>query len=119
MEQQFNPYVLRRKPNSFEFVGLSLSIASILSSGTFYFSFIFGGLAILFALLSRGDKMQFSPRAKWSIIFAIIGIILAIVLFVVGLHMLLEEYGNIENILRYYSEISGVDFEEEFGILFE
>ena len=63
--------------------------------------------------------MNFSPRAKRALIFAVAAIIVATVLFVGSLLFLLEEYGSIEGILREGSEMMGLDFEKEFGYLFE
>ena len=140
MEQNFNPYTtppegglpndfqsngapqFRRviiKPNYFELFSLGFAIASLLSCTVIYTAYMFAGLAILFAVLSRGAQMKFSPRAKKSILIGIGGIILATVIFVASFLFLLEEYGSLEGILRAGSEQMGIDFEEEFGILFE
>lgn len=140
MEQNFNPYTtppeeglpnhpqmngtppLRRvniKPNYFELFAFGFAIASIISCTVIYTAYLFGGLAILFALLSRGAQMNFTPKAKKSLIIGILGILLATVLFVASFLYLLQEYGSLENILRTGSERMGIDFEEEFGILFQ
>lgn len=140
MDQNFNPYTtppeggmqnnfhmhetppFRQvivKPNYFEFVAFGLAIASLFSCTVIYTAYIFAGLAILFALLSRGAQMKMSTKAKWSIVLGIAGIILATVLFVGSVLYLLEEFGSFEGILRYYSEVAGVDFEEAFGDLFQ
>lgn len=133
MEQNYNPYTnpteggmpnqfrqqIIIKPNYFEFAALGLAIASVFSCTVIYTAYIFGGLAILFALLSRGAQMKMSKRARWSLIIGIAGIVLATALFVIAFFYLLEEYGSLEGILRYGSETMGIDFEEEFGPLFE
>lgn len=109
----------RIKPNYFEFFSLGFAVASIFSCTMIYTAYMFAGLAILFALLSRGAQMTFRPRAKWAIIIGIAGIILSTVLFVASFLFLLEQYGSIEGILREGSEMMGIDFEKEFGYLFE
>ena len=140
MEQNFNPYTnpplgglpnhpqmnstppLRRviiKPNYFEMFAFVFAIASIISCTVIYTAYIFGGLAILFALLSRGAQMKFSPKAKRALLVGIFGIVLATVIFVASFLFLLNEYGSIEGILRAGSEMLGIDFEKEFGSLFE
>lgn len=140
MEQNFNPYTtppeeglpnhpqmngtppLRRvniKPNYFELFAFGFAIASIISCAVIYTAYLFGGLAILFALLSRGAQMNFTPKAKKSLIIGVFGILLATVLFTASFLYLLQEYGSLENILRTGSEMMGIDFEEEFGILFQ
>ena len=131
MDNNFNPYItpqeggtppLRRvitKPNYFELFSFAFAIASLISCTIIYTAYIFGGLAILFALLSRGAQMKFSPRAKISLLLGISGIVLATILFTVSFLFLLHEYGSLEGILRAGSEMMGIDFEEEFGILFQ
>ena len=147
MEQNFNPYTnppegglpnqpqmqgtppLRRviiKPNYFELFSFGFAIASLISCTVIYTAYLFAGLAILFAglailfaLLSRGAQMKFSPKAKKSILIGICGIVLATVIFVGSFLYLLEEYGSLEGILRAGSEMMDLDFEKEFGHLFE
>ena len=140
MDNNFNPYTnppegglpndfqpngtppIRRiilKPNYFELFAMGFAIASLISCTVIYTAYMFAGLAILFALLSRGAQMKFSPRAKKSMIIGIAGIILATVIFVASFMYLMEEYGNLEGILRAGSEQMGIDFEKEFGDLFQ
>ncbi|MBP3676991.1 MAG: hypothetical protein J6I97_01445 [Agathobacter sp.] len=140
MDNNFNPYTnppegglpndfhakgtppIRRiilKPNYFELFAMGFAIASLISCTVIYTAYMFAGLAILFALLSRGAQMKFSPRAKKSMIIGIAGIILATVIFVASFMYLMEEYGSLEGILRAGSEQMGIDFEKEFGDLFQ
>ena len=140
MEQNYNPYTnppeggmpnqfsknhkppfqnTYQKPNYFEIFSFGFAIASLFSCTIIYTAYMFGGLAILFALLSRGAQMKMSKRAKWSTLIGIAGIVLSTVLFVATFLYLLEEYGSLEGILREGSEIMGIDFEEEFGELFQ
>ena len=107
------------KPNYFEMFAFGLAIASIFSCTVIYSAIIFAGLSILFALLSRGSQMAFSARAKKSIFISVAVILLATVIFVGTFLFLLEEYGSLEGILRAGSEMMGLDFEAEFGHLFE
>ena len=132
MEPNYNPYTSpdnfgemnhfqknRIKPNYFEFVAFGLAIASLFSCTVIYTAYLFGGLAILFALLSRGAQMNFSRKSKLSLILGIGGIVLSTILFIATFFYLLEEYGSVEAILREGSDMLGIDFEEEFGILFQ
>ena len=107
------------KPNYFEFFAHAFAVASLFSCTVIYVAYVFAGLAILFALLSRGAQMKFSPRAKRALIFAVAAIVASTVLFAGSFLLLLEEYGSIEGILREGSEMMGIDFEKEFGYLFE
>lgn len=107
------------KLNFFERFAFGFAIASLFSCLMIYTAYMFGGLAILFALLSRGSQMTFSPRAKKSILIGVVGILLATVIFVGSFYILWQEYGSLEGILRAGSEMMGLDFETEFGHLFE
>ena len=140
MEQQFNPYTpppegrvpndfkqnetppvrqIVKKPNSFEIFAFGFAIASLFTCTIFYIAYVFAGLAILFALLSRGAQMNLSPKAKKSLFLGILGIVLATVIFISTFVYLLNEFGSIEGILREGSEMLGIDFEKEFGNLFQ
>ena len=120
---QFPPYgqpPLRTiKPvNPFEKAAGIFAIASILSCLTFYGGYIFGALAILFASLSRGNQINFSSKAKRSLLIGITAIILTTVIFGVSLYIMLQEFGSLEGIVREYCRLTGYDFETYFGDLF-
>lgn len=78
-----------------------------------------GAMAILFALLSRGGQMKMSSKAKLGLILGICAIVLSTVITIAAIYIVLEEFGSFENILRNYCDMYGLDFEQEFGILFE
>ena len=108
-----------KKTNYFEIFAFTFAVASIISCTVIYTAYLFGGLAILFALLSRGAQKKLSPKAKKSTLIGVGGIILSTIIFVASFLFLLKEYGSIEGILRAGSEMIGIDFEEEFGNLFK
>ena len=107
------------KLNMFEAASMALGIGAILSCTCFYGAYIMGALAILFALLSRGGQMKMSSKAKLGLILGIGAIILTTVVTIGAFFIALEEYGSIEGILREGSQMMGIDFEKEFGYLFE
>ena len=107
------------KLNMFEAASMFFGIGAIVSCTCFYGAYIMGALAILFALLSRGGQMKMSSKAKLGLILGIGAIILTTVVTIGAFFIALEEYGSIENMLREYCQMYGLDFEEEFGILFE
>lgn len=140
MEQNFNPYTnptegglpkepqpngtppfprVILKPNYFELFAFGFAMASLFSCTFIYTAYIFAGLAILFAILSRGPQMKLSSKSKWSILLGIAGIVLSTVLLVGTFLYLLDQHGSLEGVLRYLSESAGLDFEKEFGSLFE
>lgn len=112
MEQNF------KRVNFFEAASWALAIAAVFSCLFFYVSYILGALAIVFALLSRGAQMKMSPKAKLGLAIGIFAIILTTVLTVGAVYIAIEEYGSIENILREYCNMYGLNFEEMYGDMF-
>lgn len=117
-QHNFQPKPRVIKLNMFEAASIILAIGAILSCAVFYGAYILGALAILFALLSRGYQMKMSSKAKLGLILGIAAIILSTVLTIGSLYIAIEEFGSIENALREYCQMFGLDFEQEFGPLF-
>lgn len=126
MEQEFNTYnqqsfrPMQANPkNGFETSSMILGICALVSCSCFYGAIPLGALSILFALFSRGGQMKMSPKAKLGLFLGIAAILLTIAVTIGALYITLEEYGSFENILREYCTMYGLDFETEFGALFQ
>ena len=115
----FQPQPRIIKLNLFEAASMILAIGALISSLFIYGAYLMGALAILFALLSRGDQMKMSSKAKFGLIVGIIAIVLSTVLTIGSIYIAIEEFGSIENALREYCNMFGLDFEQEFGPLFQ
>lgn len=107
------------KLNLFEAASMVLSIGALVSCTCFYGAYIMGALAILFALLSKGGQMKMSSKARFGLIAGIAAIVLTTVVTIGSVYIAIEEFGSIENVLREYCRMYGLDFEKEFGHLFE
>lgn len=127
MEQNYNPFentqTFRQLPNitkknTFATASVCLSVGAIISCSFFYCAYPLGALAILFALLSRGDQMHMNTKAKWGFFLGIAAIFLSTVITIGAVCIVLGEYGSFENALMEYCQLYGLDFETEFGILF-
>ena len=125
MEHDFNPYETEsfrprpRKPiNYFETAAWICAGGALFCSLFFYVSYVLGALAIVFALLSRGGQMQFSKKAKMALIVGIFAILLSTVLTIAAVYITIEEFGSLENVLREYCMMYGLDFEELYGDMF-
>lgn len=105
--------------NMFEAASIVLAIGALVSCTCFYGAYIMGALAILFALLSRGGQMKMSSKAEFGLIVGIAAIVLTTIVTIGAVYIAIEEFGSIENVLREYCEMYGLDFEQEFGNLFE
>ena len=113
------PYGIYKKPNYMETAALVLGVLSIVTCSCIYGAFIFGGLAIVLALLSSGGKMKLGSKAKLAIILAIAGVIITIVFYAVCFYIAILEYGSLEELLRATCEMAGYDFDALYGDFFQ
>ena len=106
------------KVNYFEIASWAFAVAALFSCLFFYISYICAALAIVFALLSRGEQMNFSKKSKGALILGVFAIIFTTVLTVGAVYISIEEFGSLENVLREYCNMYGLDFEELYGNMF-
>lgn len=125
-QQNYNPYnntpygYRPPKPaNSFVTASLVLGTMAVVMCSCIYLSIACGALAIIFALLSRGAKMELDPKAKIGLFLGIIGIVVTILFYAYAFYIMLQEYGSFEGILREACEMAGYDFEEIYGDMFK
>ena len=84
--------MIEQKMNSYAKISLVLGIVTIVTMifGTVYVPFISGGVAIIFAVLSRGARTSFSTTALAGLITSLAGILLNIALVVSVLFLYLN-----------------------------
>ena len=101
---------LRHKANSMATAANILGIATIVTTimCTVYLPFITGGLAILFAILSKGSARQMSRPAKTGVTAGIIGLAMNILLIA----MVWIVYTTNPEIHQQVNDI----FEQRYGI---
>ncbi|MFG6383706.1 MAG: DUF4190 domain-containing protein [Lachnospiraceae bacterium] len=90
---------------SMSIASMILGILGLIMSCCIYPAIIFGSLAIIFALLSRGGEMNTNGYAKAGLILGIIGIVFGILLFTYGLITLITRFGSIEGYLQYIQDL--------------
>lgn len=66
---------------------------------------IFGSLAILFALLSRGGELHMNSYGKAGLVLGIISIICGILIFTYSVFTLMAEFGGLDGYLQYIEEL--------------
>lgn len=98
-----------------ETAALVLGIISLVTCTCIYVSIVCGALAIMFALLSKGGATSMSQRANYALIIGIIGIVVTIAVFTIALVSTLQTYGSFENMMRAYSDLMGMDYEELYN----
>lgn len=106
-----NPY-MSKSSERMEIASLILGIISITSCLCLYLSIPCGALAVILGVLSRGGQMQFGSKAQIGIILGAIGLVFTIAIYASAFAFAIHEYGSIENFLKAYSEMSGMDYEE-------
>lgn len=103
---------MNRGSERMEIASLTLGIIAVSSCLCLYLSIPCGALAVILANLSRGGQMQYGSKAQVGLILGIIGLAFTIVIYGSSFAIALHEYGSIEGILKAYSEMSGMDYEE-------
>ena len=97
-----------------------LSIIAIATTCCIYSSIICGALAIILALLSRGEKKQLTPQGRMAVLISTAAILIAVLSTVIMFMVTIRQYGSLENFIRAYSEIvesmTGMPLFEESGI---
>ena len=66
---------------------------------------IFGSLAILFALLSKGGELHMNSYGKAGLALGILGIICGILIFTDYVFTLMAEFGGLDGYLQYIEEL--------------
>lgn len=95
-----------------EIAAMTLGIISIVSCTCLYLAISCGALAIILASLSRGGQMRYGAKAQVGLILGIIGIVLTAVIYISAFAFTLHEYGSIEGILKAYSDMTGIDYNQ-------
>lgn len=112
-QQDFPHYgYVPARSNGFMIVSLVLGILAIMSCSLIFTSFIFGGLGILFALLSRGKDKSTTGLATGGIVTSALGIGLATVIGAVSVYLIfcVPEYHQMLN--DTCEQMYGITFDE-------
>lgn len=84
---------------------LVMGIIGLVMSCCVYPAIIFGSLAIIFALLSRGGEMTTNGYAKAGLILGIIGIVCGILFLIYSLVTVFSQFGSFEGYMHYVEEL--------------
>ncbi len=100
-----NPSYIEKRSASMAIASMVLAIAGLVMGCCIYPAIIFGSLAIILALLSRGGEMSTSGYAKAGLILGIISIIFGILFLCYGLFTIIVQFGGFEGYMEYIEEI--------------
>lgn len=99
-----NSYIEKRS-QSMAIASMALAIAGLVMGCCIYPAIIFGSLAVILALLSRGGEMTTNGYAKAGLIMGGIAIAFGILFFIYGLVTLFVQFGGIEGYMDYVEEL--------------
>ena len=98
--------------NGMAVAALICSILSIVSVCCLYGAFVFGGLAIIFALLSRGARKKAAGPARTALLLGTAGVLISVVVTVGSFISVSRQYGGFDKFLERYT----YTLEHNFGI---
>lgn len=96
---------IEKRSASMAIASMALAIAGLVMGCCVYPAIIFGALAIILALLSRGGEMTTNGYAKAGLILGIIAIIFGILFLIYSLTVLFIQFGGLEGYMNYIEEI--------------
>lgn len=122
-EQNENPWQNRQQPrqnqpskgnasNLFATAALVCAILGIVSVCCLYGAFIFGGLAIIFGLLSRGTRKKAIGTARTAILIGTTAVAISVFITAMSFINVISQYGSFRNFIDAYT----YTLEHNFGI---
>lgn len=96
---------IEKRSTSMAIASMALAIAGLVMGCCVYPAIIFGSLAIILALLSRGGERTTSGYAKAGLILGSIAIIFGILFLIYSLTVLFIQFGGLEGYMNYMEEI--------------
>ena len=119
-DPSINPVkVIHGHSKAMAFASLTCGILAIVSCTCFYFSLIFGSMAILFGLLSRGGERHMTDKATVGVALGGTGLGLTAVIYVIAFGILIQAYGGIANLTEAMNEMEDMSVQEMYSDVYE
>ena len=116
------PYFTPYRSNHSErmaIASMTLGMIALIGCTCLYLSIPCGALAIIFATLSRGGQMRYSGKAQMGLILGACAIILTVLIYAGSFALAFMQYGSIDGILKAYSDMSGMDYNDLIQQLYQ
>ncbi len=107
-----NPYPRKPKGDSLATAALVMGVVALCSCITVYLPFIFGGIGITLAILSKGSAPRMLGKAKAGLLCAVAGFSLTAMLVVASFYMVFTVPEVMDEVNKVYEQTYGVSFEE-------
>ncbi len=105
MDYEPNKSYIEMRSAGMSVASLVLGIIGLSMGCCIYPPIIFGSLAIILALLSRGGEMHMNSYAKAGLALGIIGMAFGALFLIYSFFTLMAEFGGIDGYLRYIEEL--------------
>ena len=109
----------RNKGDGLAVAALVCGILGCLLMCSIILGIVFGALAIILALLARGDSLRLTKQNRVGFILGLLAIIFAVIIFAVSMHNIIVNYGSIEGLMNEVSAIMNESFMEMYGLTFD
>ncbi len=107
-----NPYPRKPKGDSLATAALVMGVVALCSCITVYLPFIFGGIGITLAILSKGSAPKMLGKAKAGLLCAVAGFSLTAMLVAASFYMVFTVPEVMDEVNKVYEQTYGVSFEE-------
>ena len=104
-DYESNKSYIEMRSAGMSLASMVMGILGLVMSCCVYPVIVFGSLAIIFALLSRGGEMSMNSYARAGMILGIVGLVFGIALLLYSLYTLMIEFGGIEGYMEHIEEL--------------
>ena len=94
----------RTPGQSFAMTSIVFAIFGIVTFFMILTPILFGSLAVIFGLLSRGEKKRPDKPASIAIPLGTAAVVLGVVILVAGIFMILNQFGGLENYYHFIEQ---------------
>lgn len=105
MDYESNKSYIEMRSAGMSVASLVMGILGLALSCCVYPAIIFGSLAIIFALLSRGGEMQMNSYGKAGLVLGIIGMAVGVIFIFYSLMTILTQFGGFDGYINYIEDI--------------
>lgn len=115
--QTFTPAQLSR--NSFLMASLICAVLSLMSSCFILGTMLFGALAILFAVLSKGKETKMNLMGKSCVFIAVCSLAFSLLLTAVSVYGIMSDPSARQEFYDQYEQMTGTSFEDDLNQLMQ
>ena len=116
MEYELNQSYIDKRSAGMAVTSMVLGIIGVVLGFCVYPGFIFGSLAIILGVLSRGGEMTMNGYAKAGTILGTIAIVFSMLMFLFYFATVLNEFGGFEGYMDYIMEMNDNSYSNYYDL---